>query len=132
MFIRSKNKRNLFNINEISKIGFHKCEYSEPLYKYQINIMKKKMKAFLLTITLILFGFLLSACGSNVMAEQNYPLKIWKQNRNGQMETWQIVDENTGVNYIVVAPCYSNSGSNYDGVAITPRLNASGSLYVSK
>ena len=39
MLIRSKNKRNLFNINEISKIGFHKYEYIEPLYKYQIYIL---------------------------------------------------------------------------------------------
>ena len=39
MLIRSKNKRNLFNINEISKIGFNQCEYIEPLYKYQIYIL---------------------------------------------------------------------------------------------
>lgn len=94
--------------------------------------MKKKMKAFLLSATLILSGFILGACGSNVIAEQTYPLKIWKENRNEQMETWKIVDEKTGVNYIVVAPNCSDSGNSYDGVAITPRLNANGTLYISR
>ena len=94
--------------------------------------MIKKVMIFVLFATLILFGFLLGACGSNVIAEQNYPLKIWKENRNGQMETWKIVDEETGVNYIVVAPNYSGSGKSYDGVAITPRLNEDGTLYTSK
>ena len=89
------------------------------------------MKKIILTSCLI-FAFLLGACSTTVVnAEQSYPLKIWKQNRNGQMETWQLVDEDTGVNYIVVAPKYSVSGNKYDGIAITPRLNADGSLYVS-
>ena len=89
----------------------------------------KKTKILLLSMTLILFGFLLGACGSNVVAEQNYPLKIWKQNENGKMETFCVVDEDTGVNYIVV------TGELYDrtvGTAITPRLNKNGTLYTSK
>lgn len=94
--------------------------------------MKKKVGIFLLSITLVLSGFLLGACGSNVVAEQNHPLKIWKENRNGQMETWKVVDENTGVNYIVVAPNFSETGRQYDGIAITPRLNTDGTLYISK
>ena len=49
------------------------------------------------------------------------------------METWKVIDEDTGVNYIVVAPNFSDRGGNeYDGVCITPRLNANGSLYTSK
>ena len=73
----------------------------------------KKIKTLLLATTLIVFGFLLGACGSNVNAEQTYPLKIWKQNENGKMETFEL---------------YSNSV----GAAITPRLNADGTLYTSK
>lgn len=82
-------------------------------------------------VILLIAAFLLGACSTTVVnAEQNYPLKIWKQNRNGQMETWQLVDEDTGVNYIVVAPNYSGTGRSYDGIAITPRLNADGTLFV--
>lgn len=91
--------------------------------------MKKKMKNVLLAIILILSGFILGACGSNVIAEQTYPLKIWKQNENGKMETFCVVDEDTGVNYIVV------TGELYEksvGTAITPRLNANGTLYISR
>lgn len=89
------------------------------------------MKKIILIVCLM-FAFFLGACSTTVVnAEQNYPLKIWKQNRNGQMETWQLVDEDTGVNYIVVAPNYSTAGNKYDGIAITPRLNADGSLYVN-
>lgn len=88
------------------------------------------MKRIILVVCLII-AFFLGACSVTVVsAEQNYPLKIWSQNRNGQIETWQLVDESTGVNYIVVAPRYSN-GNSYDGIAIMPRLNADGSLYVS-
>lgn len=94
--------------------------------------MKKKIRTILLSISFVLCGFVLGACDSNVIAEQTYPLKIWKENRNGQMETWKIVDEETGVNYIVVAANYSESGRSYDGIAITLRLNADGTLYVSK
>lgn len=91
--------------------------------------MKRKAIIFLLSMTLILFGFLLGACGSNVIAEQKYPLKIWKQNENGKMETFCVVDEDTGVNYIVVTGELYEDGI---GTAITPRLNADGTLYTSR
>lgn len=92
-----------------------------------MKIYANKMKTFLLTTTLILFGFLLGACGSNVMAEQNYPLKIWKHNENGAYETLCVEDEKTGVNYVVVA---TEVGNGNRSIAITPRLNADGSLYI--
>jgi hypothetical protein len=93
----------------------------------------KNTKMIAIICSCILFGFILGACGSEVIAEQNYPLKIWSENRNGQMETWCLVDENTGVNYIVVAPKFTGTnGSSYDGVCITPRLNPDGTLYTSK
>lgn len=87
------------------------------------------MKTFLLSITLILSGFILGACGSNVIAEQTHSLKIWKQNENGKMETFCVVDEDTGVNYVVVTAGTNNTEN---GVAITPRLNADETLYISK
>ena len=45
------------------------------------------------------------------------------------METYQLVDEETGVNYIVVSGELYQKGI---GTAITPRLKADGSLYMSK
>lgn len=75
----------------------------------------------------MMFMFILGACAATtVSAEQTWPLKIWKQNENGYFTTLCLVDENTGVNYIVV------SGQNYSNtptIAITPRLNADGTLY---
>lgn len=92
----------------------------------------KRIKIFIIAIAFMINGFILGACGSTVIAEQTYPLTIWKENRNGQMETWKVVDKDTGVNYIVVAPVFREQGHEYDGICITPRLNADGSLYVSK
>lgn len=43
----------------------------------------KKIKTFIAAIGLVLFGFVLGTCGMTAKAEQNYPLKIWKQNENG-------------------------------------------------
>lgn len=85
------------------------------------------MRKFIFGTVFVLTGFLLGACGSNVMAEQNYPLKIWKENTNGKMETFCLVDEATGVNYIVVTGELYQKGI---GTAITPRLNADGTLYL--
>lgn len=82
-------------------------------------------------VTAIMFlicGFILGACGSTVAASQNRPLTIWFENSNGMMQTYCLVDENTGVNYIVVSGELYSRGI---GTAITPRLNADGSLYVS-
>lgn len=86
------------------------------------------MKKFISIICLML-AFLLGACSTvEVKAEQTWPLKIWKQNDNGSCSTLVVVDEDTGVNYVVVtAMTYSNAKT----IAITPRLNADGSLYVS-
>ncbi len=75
-----------------------------------------------------LICFALGACmPTMVNAEQNHPLKIWGQNKNGAFSTLNVVDERTGVNYVVVG----FSGDEKGGVAITPRLNADGSLYVT-
>lgn len=79
-------------------------------------------------IFMCLICFALGACmPTMVSAEQNHPLKIWGQNENGAFSTLNVVDERTGVNYVVVG----FSGDEKGGVAITPRLNADGSLYVT-
>ena len=86
------------------------------------------MKRIFFVICLI-FAFLLGACMPIVTdAEQKHPLKIWFENQNGRLQTFCLVDENTGVNYIVVATDDANGG---DAPAITPRLNPDGSLYVA-
>lgn len=85
--------------------------------------MKKKI--FIIVIALILLGY-----GSiTARAEQNRPLKIWFQNENGAYETLCVEDEATGVNYVVVG---TEVGNGHRSIAITPRLNADGSLYISK
>ena len=87
------------------------------------------MKRIAIVISLM-FAFLLGACMPVVAdAKQERPLKIWFHNENGQLQTYCLVDETTGVNYVVVATSAPNGG---DAPAITPRLNADGSLYVSK
>ena len=87
------------------------------------------MKKVIFGIVFIFAGFLLGACGSIVSAEQDYPLKLWKQNENGSYQTWRVIDDDTGVNYIVFA---GKDGTTCKGCTITPRLNADGSLYISR
>ena len=83
----------------------------------------------IISVLCLMFVFILGACSvTEVNAEQTWPLKIWKQNDNGSCSTLVVVDEDTGVNYVVVtAMTYSNAKT----VAITPRLNGDGSLYVT-
>lgn len=92
-----------------------------------MRITIKMMAVILVTILVI---SLTCAIVVPVDAAQDYPLKIWKQNENGRFMTLNVVDEKTGVNYIVVSAesCY---GDYTTTVAITPRLNADGSLYVT-
>ena len=81
--------------------------------------------AFILVLAM---GFCLGACCNTASADQNHPLKIWMQNTNGYAHTWNIVDETTSVNYIVVT---TERGNGEMSIAITPRLNADGTLYTS-
>lgn len=81
-------------------------------------------------IVCLMCSFVLGAClPVNVGAEQTYPLKIWKQNENGAYKTFCVVDDATGVNYVVAS--ISRTGSHECAISITPRLNADGSLYVT-
>ena len=88
------------------------------------------MKKLIFAISLVAM-FLFGACTtSKAHAEQTWPLKIWYQNSNGHYNTYCVVDDDTGVNYVVVST--GTSGYGEYSIAITPRLNADGSLYVTK
>lgn len=95
--------------------------------------MRKFVPALMAIIIAILLalGILGGILAIEADAAQDYPLKIWKQNENGSYSTFNVVDTNTGVNYVVVSAVnhYSNQAIT---VAITPRLNADGSLYISE
>lgn len=89
----------------------------------------KKIKCIMIGAICFLIGFVFCACGTNeVHAEQSSPIKIWAQNENGAYETLKVVDDSTGVNYVVVA---TEVGNGNRSIAITPRLNADGSLYTT-
>lgn len=90
------------------------------------NIFKNR---FIIIIRIIYRNHYYCSCATDVVAEQTYPLKIWLQNENGMCKTWNVIDEDTGVNYVVVTTNRSNADYS---IAITPRLNADGSLYISK
>ena len=89
----------------------------------------KKIGNVLICAMFLLSGLFVGACATTTYAEQEKPLKIWYENENGYMHTYQLVDENTGVNYIVVS---TERGNGEMSCAITARLNPDGTLYVSK
>lgn len=90
--------------------------------------MKKILSKISMLLAGLIVGVTITACATDVIAEQTRPLKIWYENENGKMQTYCLVDENTGVNYVVVV---SDSPRGLS-TSITPRLNADGTLYVSK
>ena len=83
----------------------------------------KRLLCVVLCIVMVLF--LVGA-----KSEQSYPLKIWGQNNNGCYYTLVVVDEETGVNYVVVSA--ENKSYSTSTIAISPRYNSDGSLYVSR
>lgn len=89
----------------------------------------KKIGNILISAMFLITGLFLGACATTTYAEQEKPLKIWYENENGYMHTYQLIDENTGVNYVVVS---TERGNGEMSCAITARLNPDGTLYVSK
>lgn len=86
------------------------------------NSLKK-----VLCVILCAVMFLLGACAvGSASADQTYPLKIWKQNDNGDMSTYVVVDDETGINYVVVT---AQNWDNAITVAITPRIRSDGRYY---
>lgn len=87
----------------------------------------KIVRNIILSATFLLTGVFLGACTTTTYAEQESSLKVTGDLNSANINTWIVVDEDTGVNYIV----FSRFGSGVS-VSITPRLNADGSLYTSK
>jgi len=87
----------------------------------------------LLLIGCMLSVFMLSSCGESVKG-LNSELKQEKTEENitsgnyVHYSTTVIVDKETGVNYIMATSNINLNG----GVAITPRYNTDGSIYISK
>lgn len=90
----------------------------------------KKIKNIILYISLVVIGMTVGACAKTVIAEQTKPLKIWLENENGRYSTLVVVDDSTGVNYVVVS--MMNNGGSSVSVSVTPRLNADGTPYVRR
>lgn len=93
----------------------------------------KKIKTVIISLTFLISGFMLGACGEQALAANDSsesPFVIYEEYHNIKMnhsETiMNVIDNDTGVNYIVVTNGYDRS------IAITPRLNADGTLYVSE
>ena len=81
-------------------------------------------------IVALIFAFMLGACCTvKVGAVQDNPIKICPKNENGPYRTLCVVDEETGVNYIVTA---IEAYGRWCGIALTPRYCSDGSLYTSK
>lgn len=87
------------------------------------------MKKLGLTICALLCGLYLGACADVAIANNNQnPVFTGTTEYDcGWYDTSCLIDNDTGVNYIVVNRYGSGSA-----IAITPRLNADGSLYVSE
>ena len=85
-------------------------------------------RASIIGIVVLLVMCLFCMMAINVDATQNNPLKIWYQSKNGMYTVLNVVDEDTGVNYVVIG---GELHGDPIGTCITPRLNADGSLYVS-
>ena len=41
----------------------------------------KKVKIFIIATVFIIIGFIMGACANTVIADQTYPLKIWKEKK---------------------------------------------------
>lgn len=89
----------------------------------------KKIRNILICSAFLIAFLILGACSMTTYAEQENPLKIWFHNQNGNYQTLCVVDDDTGVNYVVVA---TELGGGHRSISVTPRLNADGTLYVSK
>lgn len=83
------------------------------------------MKKLGLTICALLCGLYLGACADTAIANNSNQDSAFTY--NGGYTASYLIDNETGVNYIVV----DKYGSGV-AIAITPRLNTDGSLYVSE
>ena len=101
----------------------------EELKNRLLHNVKDYKRLICIALCAVMALMLIGCCAKADAAEQTLPLKIWGQNTNGCYYTLVVVDEETGVNYVVVsAQNYSNAIT----IAISPRYNADGTLYVTK
>ena len=91
--------------------------------------MKTKIRNILIAVSFMMSGIMIGCASVNTYAKQDNPLKIWFENENGNYQTLKIVDDDTGVNYVVVG---TELGGGHRSISICPRYNSDGSLYVSK
>ena len=96
----------------------------------------KNIKSIIFSLMFIYVGFILGACGNVTIASSsnvNETLRYVEsfEKNNGMVEIFEYVDKETGVNYIVLGS-WHKTGARYEGITITPKLNADGSLYISK
>ena len=90
--------------------------------------MKKNLKLSIITLVFIVGLFVGGFTSITTQAKQSNPLQIWFQNENGTMSTYNVVDEATGVNYVVV----SQDLCSQPAISMCPRYNADGTLYVTE
>lgn len=97
--------------------------------------MMKKFKALTFAIILVISGFILGACGSNIYAansiEGTFRYKNTYETNGGMLEVLEYIDQETGVNYIVIGS-WNQYHVRYEGITITPKLNTDGSLYITQ
>lgn len=90
----------------------------------------KYCKRIICIVLCAVMALMLIGCGSKAEAVgQEAPLKIWHQNTNRDYHTFVVVDDETGVHYVVVS---GHIQGNSVSIAITPRLNADGTLYTGE
>jgi hypothetical protein len=90
----------------------------------------KKLRNTIMIVTIFIGGVCLGACKNNVSADTVKNFSIERDCRIGQSNIDILTDKETGVQYIVIASQYSDSdGFDRQGISITPRLRADGSLY---
>lgn len=99
----------------------------------------KTIKLFSIIVICIVSGFILGFCGSNSYA-YNSKENTTKENvfyidsfskDDGQIELFQYIDQETGVNYFIVGS-WNQYHNRYEGISITPRFDNSGNIYIIK
>lgn len=88
--------------------------------------MKKILSKVSILLAGIIVGVTITACATDVVADKNSPFNTIYETQDSYIRVHNIIDTNTGVNYIVVTDIHSN------GIAVTPRLQAYGTLYISE
>ena len=91
----------------------------------------KKVKYFIIGLSIMGIGFIMGGCADNVKAESGSSIYTFsKDGETGNVESYTMVDGLTGVNYVVIK--YWDNRDSGVSITTTPRLNADGTLYVTK